>query len=106
MTANEKPRAEVLRVMLERDEDGCNHIVVVAGWVCMYEKAGVRAFLWDAADELLAFIEEEFGPHPDEDDNVVRMIADNPDGGVSKLEDMAASAATERDKPDDGKADD
>ena len=52
MTENEKPRAEVYcAVMLERDEDGCNHIVVVAGWVCMSRRRAFGRSLWDAADE-------------------------------------------------------
>ena len=68
-------RAEVLRVMLERDADGCHHVIAVADWVRLYDKAGVRSFLWDAADELLAFVEEEFGPHPDDDgDDGARVL--------------------------------
>ena len=77
MTETEKPRAEVYSaVLLERDEDCCNHIVVVAGSVSMYEKAGDRAFTMGCRRRDCSHcIAEHFDPDPcSRATDVVRLI--------------------------------
>ena len=80
----ENPRAEIVRVLLERDGDEHHYVIQPADWLRLYDKEGAAPLLHGAADELLA-LADEFGPHPDETDPVVQLVpptrTDNDDEG-------------------------
>ena len=85
-----------------RDGEGVDYIAGADDWLSLLDNAAVASILHSAAAELAA-LADTFGPYEEGTGQpVVRLIADNPDGGVSKLADMAASAVVARRKPADG----
>ena len=99
---SELPQVEVARVVMVRDGEGVDYIAGPADWLSLLDNPAVASILHSAAAEL-AELADTFGPYGEGTGQpVVRLIADNPDGGVSKVADMAASALAERRKPTDG----